>query len=249
MRKLRIALIILVVILLLAVGGFVVWANTPPAPMPAALEALQSDALVSVETDRWLVFMPADPRPEAGFIFYPGGRVDVRSYAPVLRQISEMGFLVVAVPMPLNLAFFGQNSADEVIQVYGDLVNHWAIGGHSLGGAMAGRYAHDHADTIDGLVLWASFVEESFSLADRNLLVTSSYGTRDGLAQPDSIDTSRATLPPDTVFVAIDGGNHAQFGDYGDQAGDLPATISREDQQEQVISATIMLLERIVELP
>ena len=31
--------------------------------------------------------------------------------------------------------------------------------------------------------------------------------------------------------VIIDGGNHAQFGNYGEQKGDPPATISREDQQ------------------
>jgi len=42
--------------------------------------------------------------------------------------------------------------------------------------------------------------------------------------------------------VAIEGGNHAQFGWYGPQAGDNPATISREAQQEQIIEATVELL-------
>ena len=31
----------------------------------------------------------------------------------------------------------------------------------------------------------------------------------------------------------IQGGNHAQFGNYGPQKGDLPATITAEEQQEQ----------------
>jgi len=39
-----------------------------------------------------------------------------------------------------------------------------------------------------------------------------------------------------TQWVAIDGGDHAQFGWYGPQDGDQPATISREAQQAQVLA-------------
>ena len=35
--------------------------------------------------------------------------------------------------------------------------------------------------------------------------------------------------------VVIDGGNHAQFGNYGKQKGDGKAVISAEDQQTQTI--------------
>ena len=37
--------------------------------------------------------------------------------------------------------------------------------------------------------------------------------------------------------VEIQGGNHAQFGNYGTQKGDLPATISAEEQQAQAVAA------------
>lgn len=37
--------------------------------------------------------------------------------------------------------------------------------------------------------------------------------------------------------VEIPGGNHAQFGNYGPQKGDLPATISAEEQQAQAVAA------------
>ncbi len=249
MRIVRRLLVALFILLLLAVGAFVVWANTPPAPMPAALQALQSDEVVTVESDRWITFMPHDALPTTGFIFYPGGRVDVRSYAPALRAIAEMGFLVIAVPMPLNLAFFGQNNADAVVEQYGNQIEFWAIGGHSLGGAMAARYAHDHAETISGLVLWASFAEDSYSLAGSDIAAASLYGSLDGLATSDDIARSRATLPSSAAFVEITGGNHAQFGDYGDQAGDRPATISREDQQSQAVAATTAVLAMLDDLP
>ena len=37
--------------------------------------------------------------------------------------------------------------------------------------------------------------------------------------------------------MEIEGGNHAQFGNYGPQKGDLPATISAEEQQKQTVEA------------
>ena len=37
--------------------------------------------------------------------------------------------------------------------------------------------------------------------------------------------------------VEIEGGNHAQFGNYGPQEGDLPAAISVEEQQAQAVEA------------
>jgi|GEM_PF-1985758 len=49
-------------------------------------------------------------------------------------------------------------------------------------------------------------------------------------------------VPPDTAWVVIAGGNHSQFGWYGFQSGDEPATISREDKTHQVVEATIALL-------
>ena len=38
-------------------------------------------------------------------------------------------------------------------------------------------------------------------------------------------------------IVEIQGGNHAQFGNYGPQKGDLPAEISAQEQQSQTVAA------------
>jgi hypothetical protein len=46
-------------------------------------------------------------------------------------------------------------------------------------------------------------------------------------------------LPEDTIFIAIEGANHAQFGDYGPQKGDVVASLSLTEQHERV--AEIML--------
>jgi len=242
MTKLKWILISVVVILVLAAGGFVIWGSTPLQPMPEALTALQSDAQVKVETGAWYVFRPAASEPTTGLIFYPGGHVDPRAYAPTARAMAAQGYLVVIVPMPLNLAVFGVEKASGVMAAFPS-IKRWAVGGHSLGGSMAASYVHRHPQAVQGLMLWASYPADSDSLASSSLMVTSIYGTQDG--QVDKLEKSGTLLPIGTVWVRIEGGNHGQFGWYGLQPGDGQATISRAAQQEQVAQATVQLLKEI----
>jgi predicted alpha/beta-hydrolase family hydrolase len=229
------------ILLAVLVGGFILWGETPAKPMPEALTALQSDAQVTVTTGKWLVFTPAASQPETGFIIYPGGRVDYRAYAPAAHQIAAQGYLVVIVHMPLNLAVTNAAAAADVIAAYPS-IKHWAVGGHSLGGSMAANFAHSHPGVAQGLVLWASYPAGSDNLSMSGLKVLSISGTLDGLSTPEKIAASVPLLPADTIWVPIEGGDHAQFGWYGQQSGDNPATISREDQQAQIVQATVEFL-------
>lgn len=249
-RKLYIRLLLIVAAALgLLVLGFTAWALTGPGPEPAALAALQSDAEVQVEVvglGGWQVFAPSTAGPTAaepttGLIFYPGGRVAAGAYAAAAHAIAAEGYLVVIVPMPLRLAVFGANAAEGVIAAYPQITR-WAVGGHSLGGAFAADFAYKHPEAVEGLVLWAAYPPSSDDLSTHALAVVSIYGTRDGLAGPEKIAPTRALLPADTVYVAIEGGNHAGFGRYGPQAGDNAATITPEAQQAQVVAATVGLL-------
>ena len=232
----------LLVVLIGAFIGFVVWAGSTNPVMDEAIAALESDATVTVEQEEWIVFRPTERASQVGFIFYPGGRVDARAYAPLMRAIAAEGYLTVIVPMPLNLAVLDIERAAEVMAAYPD-VERWAIGGHSLGGAMAASYTYSHPDHIDGLVLYAGYPAESNSLADANLPVMSIYGTRDGRFQ--DLEASTPLLPGNTTYVVIEGGNHAQFGYYGLQHGDGEATISWKAQQEQSLWATLDLLDNL----
>jgi hypothetical protein len=244
MRKFRRILPWILGLLVVLSGAFVTWGSTPAKPMPEALRALQSDAQVTVSDSRWIAFSPVNTEPEIGFIFYPGGRVDARAYAPAARQIAAQGYLVVIVPMPLNLAVLDTGEAENVIAAY-PKIQSWAVGGHSLGGAMAANFANNNPEAVQGLVLWAAYPASSDDLSASNLSVLSIYGTLDGLATGEKINASRALLPEDTTWVPIEGGNHAQFGWYGEQSGDNPAAISRSAQQTQIIQTTVDLLERI----
>ena len=250
MRKRFRAWWLLLLIPVLVVVGYVAWARMQHRPTPEALAALESDARVEVQLPhgarggRGLVFRPVGKEPHSALVIYPGGLVDPRAYAPTARAIAAQGYLAVIVPMPLNLAVLGPNRAADVTAVYPE-IEHWAVGGHSLGGAMAARYVYRFPSAVEGLVLWAAYPAANDDLSTRALAVASIYGTLDGLATQTKIDASRPLLPPDTQWTAIEGGNHAQFGAYGPQSGDLPATISREAQQERVVAATVALLEKL----
>jgi dienelactone hydrolase len=232
-----------ILIVLLVAGGFG-WLSTPVGPMPEVQASLQSDDQVEVLDGSWLVFRPKGINPDTGLIFYQGSRVATRSYAPAAHAIASQGFLVVIPRMPLNQAVFAPDTAAEIISRY-PAVTHWVVGGHSLGGAMAARFAYQNQAAIQGLLLWAAYPAQSDDLSLSAIPVVSISGTLDGLATPAKIAASRALLPTNTRWLIIDGGNHAQFGWYGPQAGDQPAMISREAQQAQVIEATIELLKSV----
>lgn len=238
-RTLEILAIALAGSIVLAMLGFYGWTRLSRYP---AFENAASLAADAQNAEGWVVFEPND-EPIAGLVFYPGGLVDPAAYAPLMQRVSEGGVLAVIVPMPLELAFFDIRRADDVIAAYLD-IEHWAIGGHSLGGAMACEYVARNPEAMDGLVLLGSYPAESTDLSALDLQAVSIYGTEDGVSV-DVFEDSAARLPGDTVLVEISGGNHAQFGDYGPQKGDGTASISREEQQRLTAEAIFLLLQRI----
>ena len=72
--------------------------------------------------------------------------------------------------------------------------------------------------------------------------VLSLYAEFDGLSTEEKIFDKAENLPSNTSYIEIIGGNHAQFGMYGEQSGDLEATISVLEQQNKMIEATLEFL-------
>lgn len=238
MKKLKRILLALLALVIIALLGFVVWAETPLPASSEALSALESDARISVSTQEYITFTPANTKPATAFVFYPGGRVDYRAYAAPLRRIAEQGYLVILLPVRLNLAFFDVNAADRALAAHPE-IQHWAVGGHSLGGVAAALYA-SREDRVDGVVFWASYPADD-ALKNGDIKVLSIYGTRD-MGGMETFEASRGNLPLDAEFVVIEGGNHSQFGDYGLQPGDREATISGLEQQGEIVEATAEFL-------
>lgn len=234
--------ILLSVVIVLA-AGFYSWATHPLPADGVALAAMTSDAHVTLENGDWIVFRPTQES-TTGLIFYPGARVDPAAYAPLLRPLADQGFLVVMPRMTLNLAVFSPDVAGDVIAAYPQ-ITHWVVAGHSLGGTMAAQFVATHLEEVDGLVFWASYPAGGVDLTASSLKVLSIYGTQDGLATPEKVLAVRAQYPADAVFLAIEGGNHAGFGSYGEQDGDLPASISQSEQHTHITAATLNFLDMI----
>jgi dienelactone hydrolase len=237
-RIVRFVLIALVALLVVATLGFLAWtrlARYPAFPEAAAL------AQTAQTPQGWYVFQPTQPT-DTGFIFYPGGLVDPAAYTPLMKQLSDQGIMTIITPMPLDLAVFGVNKANDVIAAYPN-IKQWIIGGHSLGGSMAAQYAKDNAGKLAGIAFMASYPANDMSQSP--LQVVTIHGSLDGLATPTKIADSLKLLPSTTRDVLIEGGNHAQYGNYGPQAGDGVATISREEQQQQTTQAIIELVDQL----
>lgn len=183
------------------------------------------------------VFMPDEIR--AGLVFYPGGLVDHRAYAPLMEALRERGVLCLLAEMPLDLAVLDVNAADGLTALYPE-VETWIIGGHSLGGAMAAAYAAEHAEAFDALLLLGAYSTADLSHTD--LRVLSVYGTEDGVMNRENYQKSLAMYPDDFAEVVLEGGCHAFFGDYGEQKGDGTPRITREEQIEKTADAVIALL-------
>ena len=171
-----------------------------------------------------IVLTPTIPS-DTGLIFYPGAKVEYYSYLPILEKIKDgTGISCILVKMPFNMAIFDVDRADEIMDEFPD-IKKWYIGGHSMGGAMASNYAAKNQDKLEGLILLASYIYGDYP--DNKTLTI--YGT---------LNTSVwEKIDYEKNIIAIQGGNHAQFGNYGKQKGDAEATISREEQQDITVEA------------
>ena len=242
LSKKRIGLLGLVLLfVILSVLG-IRWATFARQPLFEAVEALESDDRVAVTHRPWLTFSPLSAPPKTGFIFYPGGRIDPRGYAPLMHAMASAEVLVVVPEMPINMAPFNPNVAAEIVAAYPD-IQHWVIGGHSVGGTMAAQYTSRHRDAIAGLVIWASYPADNVDLADASIPVALIYGSRDPRVNEESVARRRYLLPADTRYVRIDGGDHHQFGSYEIKPKEHHATIDRAAQQKQIIEQTLKLIE------
>ena len=153
-----------------------------------------------------------------------------------LLFLANQGMDVFLLHMPCNFAFLGKNKADDIINAYE--YENWYIGGHSLGGAMAASYAADHLDMLRGVVLLSAYPTDS--LKEGELSVLSIYGSEDKVLNMEKVKEGREYMPSDYTEICIDGGNHAQFGNYGIQGGDGKALIPAEEQQEQTVEAILV---------
>jgi dienelactone hydrolase len=226
-----------VFVVALVAGLFAYLASVTYSPSEHAEAAMQSDGQVRVtKVKQGYRFEPQGIEVlEPNIVFYPGGLVEPASYSPLAKTMAEHGHRVYIAKMPLNLAMFGQNRADIFIAEHPDEA--FVIGGHSLGGAFASRYASEHSEKLEGIFYLASYADDSGSLRATGLSALQITGTDDGVLNREEWEKTKTNLPKNTTFVSIDGGNHGQFGSYGMQKSDHAPEITEDEQLQNVVQA------------
>ena len=212
------------VLLLLAIlaGVFFWYVSDYYLAEDVALEVLAQGSGIA-QQDNLTILSPAHPT-DTAIIFYPGAKVEAEAYLPLLDQIRQIGVTCILVHIPFHMAIFDANAAEEVIAQFPE-IQHWYMAGHSMGGAMASKFASDHPNQVEGLILMGAYLYGDYP--DEKTLTI--YGSLNQSVE-DHIDYTEN-------IVEIEGGNHAQFGNYGPQKRDPPATISAQEQQAQTVAA------------
>ncbi len=231
-KKIKKTLVISLIIVVAAVLGFYIYTlDYYRADSEAQEVAAQEGSSSIIREENLYVFSPEEES-STGIIFYPGGKVQATAYAPLMKELSDKGYMVVLVDMPFNLAVFDIKAADEVIEEFPE-IDKWYIAGHSLGGAMASAYAAESSEKLQGIILLGAYPSSDLTEEDLSLLVL--YGSEDKVLNREALEENKSNSPTASKYIEIPGGNHAYFGSYGEQEGDGIATISPEEQRTSTV--------------
>lgn len=233
----KILLIVLIGLVVVLTGGFVYLQTQTYSPTSSAQQVTNQ----AEDDSDWLYF-PSEDETKPIIIFYPGALVDPGSYSPWAQKVAQAGYPVYIVKMPLDLAVLAPNRGDKVLTEQPD--RKYVLGGHSLGGVMASRFAVEHQQDLAGVFFLASYPDEKGSLADVKVPVLSLTGENDKVLNQKAYQEAKEELPANADYQEIPGGNHAGFGSYGPQKGDGKSTI--DDQNLQVSQRLISWLKEKV---
>lgn len=242
-RKLKIAILAAGLAVVLLVGIFGVYVSVYYKANATVQPFIENAAVSVFEADGYIACGDAQTA-SLGYVFYPGAKVDAVAYVPYLAMVAEKSGVFCAVVKPVfHLAILSPNAAGKVMGDYPQ-IERWAVGGHSLGGVVAAGFAGEHQDKVKGLVLLASY--PNTDLSDTGLAVLSITATEDAVLNRDAYREAVNELPPQTQYVVVEGGNHAQFGRYGPQKGDGAATIPATEQEKIVVEQTVAFLRMLI---
>lgn len=223
---------IVLIIISIIVISIIIYLNIFYKASPTIDNYLISNDIIKIEKNKNGILFDG-PNEENILVFYPGAKVEYTAYAPLMSELAKQGLDTYIVEMPFNIAFFDINAIEKVKNKYE--YNNWFIGGHSLGGVVAAMNIEEY--NIKGLVLLASYPTEK-----PNCETLSIYGSNDGVLNIEKYKESTKKLNQFKEII-IKGGNHAYFGNYGEQKGDNKAAISRTKQQDITVKEILKFVE------
>ncbi|MGL4759254.1 MAG: alpha/beta hydrolase [Patescibacteria group bacterium] len=183
------------------------------------------ELVASLEDEQSYILKPKNNSPKATMIFLSGGLVEEKSYLYNMSFLVENYQIQIIIPkIKYKLAFFDQEAIDRTVKNYN--LKRYFVGGHSLGGVVACYHTKNNPKTL-GLILMASYCDESISQYKGQVLQVTS--TNDKVIDQQKLESKSTNLPDNYKTYFINGGNHAQFGTYGQQRGDGESSLTVED--------------------
>ena len=210
--------------------------NGPEEPDPeiAIGEALGEVTMSSI-SDGYFFDGPGE---EEALIFYPGANITETAYSNIMTMLAERGIDCFLIKT-LTLGYLEKDKADNIYKNYPNYKKYY-LAGHSMGGALIAIYAGNKMDQVNGLFMLAAYPTNDMKSAQFPILFI--YGSEDGVVDRSKLETGLTLVPETAVNYEIEGGNHAYFGDYGEQDGDGVATIKPITQQKITVREILKLV-------
>ena len=221
-QRLRMAAIITLAVLAVLTGGFLWYVSDYYRAEDTALAVLAQEDSITVRDDL-TILSPSYPT-DTAVIFYPGAKVEAGCLsAPARPAPADRRSPAFWWRCPSTWRSSTPDAAEDVISsVPGDPAT-GTLPDTPWAAPWPPSLPPDHPDQADGLILLGAYLYGDYPPEDTLTI----YGSLNQSVE-DKIDYTENV-------VEIEGGNHAQFGNYGPQKGDLPAGISAEEQQRQTV--------------
>lgn len=219
-----------VVLLGAVIIGMCLFNQRPAVQTVAVYQDEYLDASISIADDGAAEILPGNAETDrrTGIIFYVGAQITPDAYIPLLSRIAEKGYSCFIPKLTCNMAALEPGAAEKIMEAHPE-IEKWYLAGHSMGGLTASGFADDHRDEVNGLILLAAYPNRD--LSDAGVPVLSVFGDADGVMNKELYEKRLEWYPEDFEEYVIEGANHAQYGDYGEQPRDNEAVIPAAVQQ------------------
>ena len=220
------------------------WSTYQAKGVQGALAAIESNLKIEEGKEKISV-LPRIGKPKGEVLFFPGGLVAPRAYLPLAKGIAAENYAVHIIKMPGRMATRGYLNIKTLFDLE-DPSKNYLLGGHSQGGKMAAQFVFEHPKLVDGLFLLATSHPRDISLNSYKIPTIKIYAEKDGLASIAEVLENKDKLPLEAELKLLKGGNHSQFGYFGQLLMDGTPSINRETQHQQSIAYLTSFFDGIV---
>ena len=198
-------------------------------------DSIHNDSTVLYHENEEVIRFSTTSDKKIEVFFLQGALVDPQAYEPLGYHLAQLGYNFNIVKMPWRMADRGYEKIASMDSYKNDDCK-IVIMGHSKGGKMAAQFVKEFSNQPDALILLGTTHPRDIDLSTSQIPILKISGSKDKVAPVSTSAANASKLPSNAQFEIIKGGNHSQFGYYGDPFGDGEATITHEDQLQEMVN-------------